>query len=63
MMLRESFHLEREAAWIERGVEEALRLGFRTCDMAAEGTTLVGTREMGERIEAAVERIARSAPE
>jgi 3-isopropylmalate dehydrogenase len=63
MMLRESFNLRREASWIERGVEETLRLGFRTCDMATEGTTLVGTREMGEGVAAAVERIARSAQE
>ncbi len=58
MMLRESFGLWREAAWIEQGVEEVLRLGFRTFDMAEEGTSLVGTREVGERIASAVEQIA-----
>ncbi|MFY9550702.1 MAG: isocitrate/isopropylmalate family dehydrogenase [Thermoanaerobaculia bacterium] len=60
MMLRESFGLWQEAAWIEQGVEEVLCLGFRTFDMAEEGTALVGTRELGERIASAVERIARS---
>lgn len=63
MLLRESFGLRREADWIERGVQEALRLGLRTCDMAAEGRTLVGTREMGDRIAGMVERVARSARE
>jgi 3-isopropylmalate dehydrogenase len=60
MMLRESFGLWQEAAWIEQGVEEVLRLGFRTFDMAEEGTALVGTREVGERIASAVEQIAHS---
>jgi 3-isopropylmalate dehydrogenase len=60
MMLRESFGLWQEAAWIDQGVEEVVRLGFRTFDMADEGTTLIGTREMGERIASAVERIAQS---
>jgi 3-isopropylmalate dehydrogenase len=59
MMLRESFGLWQEAAWIEQGVEEVLRLGVRTFDMAGEGSTLVGTREMGDRIASAVEGIAR----
>ncbi len=60
MMLRESFGLWQEASWIEQGVQEVLRLGLRTFDMAEEGNTLVGTREMGNRIATAVERIARS---
>ena len=47
MMLRESFGLLREAAWIEAAGTEVLRLGFRTFDMAEPGTTLVGTAEMG----------------
>jgi 3-isopropylmalate dehydrogenase len=59
MMLRESFGLWQEAAWIEQGVEEVLRLGLRTFDMAEEGSTVVGTREMGDRIASSVERIAR----
>ena len=61
MMLRESFGLAREAAWIEDSVEEALRLGFRTFDIAEPGTTVVGTAELGARIAAGVERRARPA--
>ncbi len=63
MMLRESFGLTREAGWIEAGIGDVLRLGFRTFDIAEEGTTLVGTAEMGERIASAVARIARFASE
>lgn len=61
MLLRESFGLRREAAWIEEGVDEALRHGFRTFDVAVSGTTVVGTAEMGGRIARAVERRARRA--
>lgn len=59
LMLRESFGLAREADWVERGIAEVLRFGFRTFDIAEEGTTIVGTAEMGERVAAAVERLAR----
>jgi 3-isopropylmalate dehydrogenase len=59
MLLRESFGLRREAAWVEEGVDEVLRHGFRTFDVAAAGTTVVGTAEMGGRIARAVERRAR----
>jgi 3-isopropylmalate dehydrogenase len=50
MMLRESFGLAREAAWIESAIEEVLRLGFRTFDVAEAGATIVGTAELGRRI-------------
>jgi len=59
MMLRESFGLAREAACIDAAVEEVMRHGFRTFDVAEPGTTVVGTAEMGERIAAAVRRQAR----
>ena len=59
MMLRESFGLAREAGWIDAAVEEVMRHGFRTFDVAEPGTTVVGTAEMGERIAAAVRRQAR----
>ena len=59
MMLRESFGLAREASWIEEAVEEVLRLGFRTFDIAEPGATIVGTAELGRRIAAEVERRAR----
>ncbi len=61
MMLRESFGLAREADWIEDAVEEVLRLGFRTFDIAEPGATVVGTAELGRRIAAEVERRARPA--
>ena len=61
MMLRESYGLAREAAWIEDSVEDVLRLGFRTFDIAEPGATVVGTAELGERVAAGVERRARSA--
>jgi 3-isopropylmalate dehydrogenase len=59
MMLRESFGLHREAAWIEEAIADVLHLGFRTFDVAGDGTTVVGTEEMGRRIAASVERRAR----
>ncbi len=40
---------------IETAVHEVLKQGFRTRDLPGEGHTIVGTREMGERI---LERIA-----
>ncbi len=58
MMLRESFGLAREAGWIDAAVDEVMRHGFRTFDLAEPGTTLVGTAEMGERIAAAVRKQA-----
>ena len=61
MLLRESFGLRSQAAWIEEAVDEVLRHGFRTFDVAASGTTVVGTAEMGGRIARAVERRARRA--
>jgi 3-isopropylmalate dehydrogenase len=59
MMLRESFGLAREAGWIDAAVEEVMRHGFRTFDVAEPGTTVVGTAEMGDRIAAAVRKQAR----
>ncbi len=61
MMLRESFGLAREAAWIEAAVEDVLRHGFRTFDIAEPGATVVGTAELGRRIAAEVGRRARPA--
>lgn len=62
MLLRESFGLAREAEWIEAGVADVLRLGYRTFDIAEDGATVVGLEEMGKRIASAVERQGRSAP-
>jgi len=60
MMLRESFDMAREAALVERAVDEVLRSGYRTFDVAEPGSVVVGTAELGERIAAEVERLARS---
>jgi len=50
MMLRLSFGLEREAAAVERAVEEVLEAGYRTPDIMGEGKKLVGTQEMGRQV-------------
>jgi 3-isopropylmalate dehydrogenase len=56
MLLRYSLELGDEAQAIEDAVEAVLAEGYRTKDIREEGTTLVGTREMGELI---AERIGR----
>jgi 3-isopropylmalate dehydrogenase len=52
MMLRYSLGLEREAAAIERAVEEALNAGARTYDIADAGRAAqtLGTQEMAAEI-------------
>ncbi|WMJ87636.1 3-isopropylmalate dehydrogenase [Anaerocolumna sp. MB42-C2] len=50
MMLRYSFDLEEEADRVEAAVKSILKAGYRTVDIMSEGKTLVGTREMGDRI-------------
>lgn len=50
MMLRYSLELEEAACVIEQAVEKVLDEGFRTGDIWSEGTTLVGTKEMGDLI-------------
>lgn len=50
MLLRFSLDLDREADAIERAVKQVLTDGYRTCDIISEGTTLVGTKEMGQLI-------------
>jgi 3-isopropylmalate dehydrogenase len=50
MMLRYSFDLEKEADCIEAAVKAVLQKGYRTIDIMSEGMTLVGTKEMGDRI-------------
>ena len=55
MLLRHSLDLEAEAQSVEGAVSETLGAGYRTYDIAGGDVTVVGTREMGERI---AERIA-----
>lgn len=50
MLLRYSLGLEREAAAVERAVAAVLRRGYRTADIAAEGTQILSTAEMGDAI-------------
>ena len=54
MMLRYSFGLPAEALAIEAAVDAVLSDGFRTYDIMAEDTRLVGTRDMGNLIAAKV---------
>ncbi|RQD67931.1 MAG: 3-isopropylmalate dehydrogenase [Tindallia sp. MSAO_Bac2] len=50
MMLKASFDLSEEADRIEKAVEHVLNSGYRTEDIYSEGTTLVSTESMGERV-------------
>ena len=50
LMLRYGLDMEEVAARIEQAVEKVLDQGYRTADIWTEGTKLVGTREMGDRI-------------
>jgi len=50
LMLRYGLDMEEEAARIEQAVEKVLDQGYSTADIWTEGTTLVGTKEMGDRI-------------
>jgi 3-isopropylmalate dehydrogenase len=50
MMLRESFRLPRHAARVEAAIESTLARGYRTRDIACAGSTMVGTRALGELV-------------
>ena len=50
LMMRYSLGLTEEAAAVERAVDQALRAGYRTPDIAVEGGMTVGTQEMGDRV-------------
>ena len=50
LMLRESFGLETEAAWIESAVDRVLERGYRTADIAESGTEIVGGSALTELI-------------
>ncbi|MDY3330848.1 MAG: 3-isopropylmalate dehydrogenase [Pelistega sp.] len=54
MMLRYSFNHEAAAQNIERAVAKVLEQGLRTADIYEEGTTKVGTVEMGDAVIAAL---------
>ncbi|NLE46387.1 MAG: 3-isopropylmalate dehydrogenase, partial [Chloroflexi bacterium] len=50
MLLRHSLRLEQEAHAVELAVPRVLAEGYRTRDIAAPGTTVVGTQEMGDLV-------------
>ncbi len=50
MMLRYSFDLTKEADCIEAAVNSVLDAGWRTVDIMSGGYSLIGTKEMGDRI-------------
>ena len=50
MLLRHSFHLEREAACIEAAVSKALSQGARTPDLAGKTHPSISTTEMGRKV-------------
>lgn len=50
LMLRYSFELETEAKAVEDAVTKVLDEGYRTKDIEQEGTTVVGTSQMGDVI-------------
>lgn len=54
MMLRTSFDLDEEASAIEKAVDDVLKKGYRTKDIASEGTEVLSTTEMTEKVIAAI---------
>lgn len=62
MLLRESFGMTAEADRIERAVERVLEADIRTVDIAGPGSTVVGTRQMGRLVAAAVEDLSEGPP-
>jgi 3-isopropylmalate dehydrogenase len=64
MLLRHSFHLEREAACIESAVQGTLAAGHRTKDLARAGQAALSTSEMGAKVaQAAQAAISRKGPQ
>jgi len=57
MCLRYSFEKLDEAKLVELAVERVLNDGLRTGDIMQPGKTLVGTREMGDAVIAALEKL------
>jgi 3-isopropylmalate dehydrogenase len=54
MMLRFSLNQPQAADRIESAVKDVLAAGLRTADIYSEGTTKVGTRQMGDAVVAAI---------
>jgi 3-isopropylmalate dehydrogenase len=62
MLLRESFALEGMADAIENAIEQVVRDGWRTADIATSGSRIVGTRKMGDLIVRKLEEHLLEAP-
>ena len=58
MLLRHSFHLEREAACIESAVSQVLDAGDRTRDLVKSGQPVTSTAQMGEKVRESVKQLA-----
>ncbi len=58
MALRYSLGMTKEADLVEQAIAAALAEGLRTPDIQSEGTTLVGTAQMGEAIVGEMARLA-----
>jgi 3-isopropylmalate dehydrogenase len=56
LLLRHSFHLEQEAAWVEKAVSSVLSAGARTADLAAKSRPSLSTAEMGSRVVESVKK-------
>ena len=55
MLLRYALGLEEEAQAVERAIEQALRSGARTADLASASEKKIGTREMAAAVASALE--------
>jgi 3-isopropylmalate dehydrogenase len=58
MALRYSFGLGKEADLIDAAIAAALAKGLRTADIKSEGSTVVGTTQMGDAVIAEMEKLA-----
>lgn len=57
MMLRYSFGMGKEADLVDAAIAQVLQEGYRTGDIMQDGTKKVGTKEMGDVIIAALEKL------
>lgn len=57
MLLKYSLNLDKYSKEIEKAVENVLDKGYRTADIASEGTPVIGTKEMGKLIAEEIEKI------
>jgi 3-isopropylmalate dehydrogenase len=58
MALRYSFNLSKQADMIDKAIANTLARGLRTADIKSEGSTVVGTEEMGSAILEELEKLA-----